>query len=139
MIEGTYSYQGKMMTRLQHHRSGYTLTTDRHWTDGSLLREGKTMRVALFVLSLASLTASSQARADICTEHGFAMGTPGYLDCWRYVNTVNQQNRSAEQERSQALLELGAKLMAPPQQVPTFITPLSGWCRTQWGAVVACR
>lgn len=92
------------------------------------------MRRAL--LLIFSLLTPGVAVADICTDHGYAMGTPGYLDCWRYVNQVNQQNQARDQQLFRDLQNFGA---VQQQQPPQLTTPLRGWCRTQWGALVACR
>ncbi len=78
----------------------------------------------------AGASEARPAQSDICVDRGYQAGTSGYIDCWRYVNEVNQQNRAAEQTRNNALMNFGAQMMTPPQW---------GWCQNAWGQTFACR
>ena len=84
--------------------------------------------------------------ADICTDHGYPMGTPGYLECWRIVSQQQMQQQLLRQRRLEMLF--GATTPQPPQTYqhddppppapwpqinnntvqPTFIQPQNSWC-----------
>jgi hypothetical protein len=65
------------------------------------------------MLAGGSLLMSSAAMADICTDHGYPMGTQGYLECWRIVSQQQMQQQLLAQRRLEMLLGATA-----PQQQP---------------------
>jgi hypothetical protein len=86
------------------------------------------MRKAL-MLVVGSLLMSSAAMADICTDHGYPMGTQGYLECWRYVSQIEQQNRAQNQNMYRDWMNYGAMLQQQqPSQQQFFIQPAPQWC-----------
>jgi hypothetical protein len=93
------------------------------------------MRKAL-MLAVGSLliSSASAAMADICTDHGYPMGTQGYLECWHYVNEVNRQNQAQDRQLFRDMQNWGAAQGQQQPQQPTFVQPAPRWCPNgaQW-------